>query len=62
MPFIVAHGALGVWDEVIYLSIAAIFVAFMVISWLRSRNQEPEETSPAPPAPSKRKSDRFKLD
>ncbi len=62
MPVIVAHGALGVWDEVIYLSIAAIFVAFMVISWLRSRGQEPEESAPATPTRSKRKPDHFKLD
>ncbi|MBZ0299759.1 MAG: hypothetical protein K8J31_08470, partial [Anaerolineae bacterium] len=61
MYIILAHGALGSWDEVIYLSIAVIFVGFMAISWLRSRNQTidedpPVETSDQP------SSDHFKLD
>ena len=63
MPVILAHGALGAWDEVIYISIAAIFVGFMIISWFRSRNQVSDdedeqvvETSEVNQSP-----DRFKL-
>jgi hypothetical protein len=46
---ILAHGLLGIWDEVIYVSIAGVFVAFMAISWIRSRNQplDDEETAPS---------------
>jgi hypothetical protein len=43
LPFVLlAHGALGPWDEVIFLSIAAVFLVFMGISWVRSRAMEPE--------------------
>jgi hypothetical protein len=50
LPFIVlAHGALGPWDEMIFLGIAAVFLVFMGISWVRSRAMEPdfEEAEPA---------------
>lgn len=40
---ILAHGALGNWDEVVFLSIAAIFLLMMGISWVRSRMSRPEE-------------------
>ena len=63
MPVILAHGALGSWDEVIYISIAAIFVGFMIISWFRSRNQvsddEEEQVVEAPDV--NQSPDRFKL-
>jgi len=62
MPGILAHGALGIWDEVIYLSIAGLFVAFMVISWVRSRNQEPENDATPETPVRKGSKDRFKLD
>ena len=41
-PIILAHGALGNWDEVIFLSIAAIFLIMMGISWVKSRNTTPD--------------------
>ncbi|MCA0458657.1 MAG: hypothetical protein LCI00_32170 [Chloroflexi bacterium] len=41
--FILAHGALGEWDELVFLSIAAIFLVMMGISWVRSRVSTPEE-------------------
>jgi len=41
-PIILAHGALGVWDEVIFLGIAAIFFIMMGISWVKSRNTQPD--------------------
>lgn len=41
-PIILAHGSLGNWDEVIFLSVAAIFLIVMGISWVKSRNTRPE--------------------
>ncbi len=46
--FILAHGALGEWDELVFLSIAAIFLVMMGISWVRSRVSTPEELDDAP--------------
>lgn len=34
---LLAHGALGPWDELIFLSVFVIFVIIMGISWVRSR-------------------------
>lgn len=42
MLFLLAHGAFGVWDEVLFVGIAVVFTAFLAISWLQSRNFEPE--------------------
>lgn len=41
-PVILAHGALGPYDEVIMLGAAAIFLVIMGVSWVRSRNTRPE--------------------
>lgn len=49
--FILAHGALGIWDEVIFIAIGIIFLIFMIISWIRSRAVSPtwdDITSPEP--------------
>lgn len=43
MPIILAHGALGNFDEVIWLSIGAIFVVMMGISWVKSHMTEFED-------------------
>ncbi len=68
-PIILAHGALGPFDELIMLGAAVIFLTMMGISWVKSRNTRPDfveqeetkrdqsETSAAPDAP-----DRFTLD
>lgn len=40
---ILAHGSFGSWDEVVFLSIAAIFLIVMGISWIRSRAAVSEE-------------------
>ncbi len=37
MPIILAHGALGPYDEIIFIGIALIFLAMMAVSWLRSQ-------------------------
>lgn len=41
-PIFPAHGALGYWDELIFFSVAVIFLIFMGVSWVRSRALEPE--------------------
>jgi hypothetical protein len=41
-PIILAHGALGIWDEVVFVVIAAIFFIMMGISWVKSRNTRPD--------------------
>jgi hypothetical protein len=45
MPFtpILAHGALGVFDELLFLAVSVIFLVMMGVSWVRSRNLPPEE-------------------
>ena len=43
MPVILAHGALGPFDEIIFLSIAVVFLAMMGISWVRSQQLTDEE-------------------
>ena len=50
MTVILAHGALGPFDEIIFVSIAVIFVVMMGISWARSQGLpelEDEETETA---------------
>jgi hypothetical protein len=69
-PVILAHGALGPFDEIIFIGAAVLFVALMGIAWWRARNDvvidELAEDSPAdaPPAqaPSPDSPDRFRLD
>jgi hypothetical protein len=41
MPVLLAHGALGPYDEIIFLGVAVIFVVMMGISWFRSRTAPP---------------------
>lgn len=42
MVVLLAHGALGPYDEIIFLGVAVIFVVMMGVSWVRSRNLPPE--------------------
>lgn len=50
MPIIIlAHGALGAFDEIIFVSIAVIFVGMMGVSWLRSQNL-PDDDFDTPPS------------
>jgi hypothetical protein len=42
-PFLPAHGALGPWDEVIFIGVAAVFLVMMGVSWVRSRNTPIED-------------------
>ena len=43
MPVILAHGALGPFDEIIFIGIAVIFVAMMALSWFRSQAMTEDE-------------------
>lgn len=45
-----AHGALGVWDEVIFLGITVVFALIMAYSWLRSRRLAEEDEEEGVPA------------
>ena len=50
MPVILAHGALGPFDEIIFIGIAVIFLGMMGLSWLRSQDLEEDEPHPGEPA------------
>jgi hypothetical protein len=68
-PVILAHGALGLFDEIIFIAAAVLFVALMGIAWWRARNDvvideladDSPADAPAPPA-STDSPDRFRLD
>jgi hypothetical protein len=65
IPTILAHGALGSWDELIFLGVAAIFLTMMGISWIRSRTNNPtiEQTDDTNTTPADENSpERFRLD
>lgn len=71
LPVILAHGALGIWDEVIFISIAAIFLVVMGISWVKNRVTQPtfhdetppaDSVSPSQPEPEKDSPTHFRLD
>lgn len=50
LPVVLAHGTLGVWDEVVFILMGLIFLGMMLISWFRSRMSQPlleDESSPA---------------
>ena len=46
-PVILAHGALGPFDELLLIGVVIAFVVIMAISWLRARNQVIEEPTPS---------------
>lgn len=64
IPVILAHGALGAWDELIFLGVAALFLMMMGISWLRSRSaplDEPDNHE-IPTLTPEQRDDHFRLD
>lgn len=65
-PVLLAHGALGNWDEMIFLGVVVIFVILMGISWVRSRaNAESPENAiqtPASKTDDPTSSEQFKLE
>ena len=63
IPIFLAHGALGAFDEVIFLGIITLFVIMMGISWIVSRNSQPTlDSEPTPEPETSESQDRFKLD
>ena len=46
MPVILAHGALGPFDEIIFLGIALVFLVMMGLSWARSQQLPADEIEP----------------
>ena len=65
MLVVLAHGALGPYDELIFAAVGIIFLAMMGVSWVRSRH-EPDDADEAadalPPAQaSERDAERFRL-
>jgi hypothetical protein len=49
IPVVLAHGALGPFDELLFILVGVIFVGLMVIAWIRSRNSVPDEDEPETP-------------
>jgi hypothetical protein len=47
---ILAHGTLGVFDELIFVGVAAIFLIMMGLSWFVSRNAKPAKPAESDPA------------
>lgn len=66
LPIFLAHGALGAWDEIIFISVFAVFLAIMGIAWVRSRaigDRDIDDDEPASPfdTPADDSPDRFTL-
>ncbi len=68
-PIYLAHGALGPYDELIYLGIAVIFLVMMGVSWFQTRMTEYDDdqrpapdTNPQNTTSEERSADRFTLD
>ncbi len=63
MPPLLAHGALGWFDEILFIGVGLAFVAMMVRSWLRSRSLPPaDDSAPQPDTIMSNSSDHFRLD
>jgi hypothetical protein len=64
IPVILAHGALGAFDEMIFLGIAIVFLGLMGVSWLKSRNMPDEleeKSTESTPDQEAESPDRFRL-
>lgn len=62
---ILAHGALGVFDELIFLGVALVFLALMGITWYKARNAPPDlDDAPADSSPQteSKSPERFRLE
>ncbi len=67
LPLVLAHGALGWWDEIIFLGVIIVFLAIMGYSWVKSRSAaldaDPPSGQPAQPASKNHAAqDRFTLE
>lgn len=65
MPPILAHGALGPYDELIFVAVGIAFLVMMGVSWLRSRNlpydDEDDSTAAVSTETAPQEGDRFRL-
>jgi hypothetical protein len=59
---ILAHGALGIYDELVFVGIIVIFLVMVFFSWFRSRGANYEEQDLMPPASPEQAEERFKLE
>lgn len=50
LPLVLGHGALGYWDEVVFILVGLIFLGMMLLSWFRSRMSQPLLEADPPPA------------
>jgi hypothetical protein len=62
MKVILAHGALGEFDEVIFIGIIVIFLVMVFFAWFRSRSMNYEEQDLMPPPSAEQSEERFKLE
>ncbi|MBW4437020.1 MAG: hypothetical protein KME04_07785 [Pleurocapsa minor GSE-CHR-MK-17-07R] len=69
LPIILAHGALGAFDEIIFIAAAVLFATLMGVAWWRARGDvvidelADEESPAAQPMPTSPEApDRFKLE
>jgi hypothetical protein len=65
LPVLLAHGALGPFDEIILIGVAVVFLIMMAVSWLKSRNIAPDEEDESletPVSAATDQPDRFRLD
>lgn len=42
IPIVLAHGATGIWDEVVFGGMLIGFSVFMVYAYVQSQNFDPE--------------------
>jgi hypothetical protein len=57
------HGSLGWADEIIFVSVAIVFLALMAVQWVRMRAENPPEPPRKPDqSRSDADSDTFRLD
>jgi hypothetical protein len=65
MPPFLAHGALGIYDELIFAGVGIAFLVMMGVSWLRSRNlpydDEDDAKTPVDSEGAPQEDDRFRL-
>jgi hypothetical protein len=61
-----AHGALGPYDELIYLGVAVVFLVMMGVSWFQTRMAEYDDDKGTAPTPApddfEQSSERFTLE
>lgn len=69
MPIVIlAHGALGALDEIVFIGVVVVFLAMMALSWFRSQQlteEMPNDNSKPPQdtvQSSPNNTDRFKLE